>query len=575
MKCTYCGHELSEGSEFCENCGMILGFNSDDAHDKKSESAPEPEYTPNVFMAIDLPEEDDTDAAAMELPVSDSEETVTVTENIPEFVSAPEESVNEEADVDSAEESDNSEDEPTIEIAEGEFEIPEYKPLPDVVITAKKSSDKVRVEPVKKAKKKLEYKETYNIESIPLKEETESEMKEPQEIYSDAAETVAEEPIAEVVEKQEAAEETAEVVEPLEEIAEVHEETDEEDLPINIFEDISSGDEVPEVEEYEDITPDYEEVILEKRGKKGGKGLAVAVVVVVLCAIAVGAYALRDVIPVLAPTEESTLPSQTTDVKETTDVPSTEETTEEESTENITTEEATTEETTTEEVTTENVTDEEPSSNNIVVTKPTTTKPTTTKPTTTKPTTTKPTTTKPTTTKPTTTKPTTTDPYGINNVSVKKPTSFIKSYTAYATAEGINLRSGPATSYDRVLYLSKGADLKVLAKENGFLYVYSNRYGVYGWVSASYVSESRPEAENSTVHTGTVAPDVTTKTKTMYTTYSLNIRKGPSTKYQSVQVIPTGYPVKVTGYKSGVSGWVYVTDLTYGVSGWVSSDYLK
>ena len=115
----------------------------------------------------------------------------------------------------------------------------------------------------------------------------------------------------------------------------------------------------------------------------------------------------------------------------------------------------------------------------------------------------------------------------------------------------------------------------MLAKENGFLYVYSNRYGVYGWVSASYISDSRPVESTSKLHTGTVQPDVKSEAKVMHTTYSLNIRKGPATTYDSVQIIATGYPVKVLGSKSGVSGWVYVTDLTYGVSGWVSTAYLK
>ena len=70
-------------------------------------------------------------------------------------------------------------------------------------------------------------------------------------------------------------------------------------------------------------------------------------------------------------------------------------------------------------------------------------------------------------------------------------------------------------------------------------------------------------------------PDVKAEAKVMHTTYSLNIRKGPATTYESVQIIATGYPVKVLGSKSGVSGWVYVTDLTYGVSGWVSTAYLR
>lgn len=138
------------------------------------------------------------------------------------------------------------------------------------------------------------------------------------------------------------------------------------------------------------------------------------------------------------------------------------------------------------------------------------------------------------------------------------------------------MRSGPAKSYERVVSLSKGADVKVLAKENGFCYVRSNRYGVYGWVSAGLLAESRPQTQATTQASGTVAPDVKySSPKTMYTTNGLNVRKGPSTSYGKVGLIPIDYPVKVVGYKNGVSGWVYIIDPTYGYMGWVSTAYLK
>mgnify|MGYP003298433863 CR=1 FL=1 len=144
------------------------------------------------------------------------------------------------------------------------------------------------------------------------------------------------------------------------------------------------------------------------------------------------------------------------------------------------------------------------------------------------------------------------------------------------TAEGVILRSGPAKSYERVLYLSKGADLTVYAKENGYCYVRSNRYGVYGWVSASYASEGRPETDTTKVTKNTVSPDKKySKAETKITLNGLNLRKGPGTEYDVITLIPKNYPVKVIGYKQGISGWVYVTDTTYGYSGWVSSAYIK
>ena len=714
MKCSYCGHEVKDGAEFCEKCGMILGF----ADDKKN-SSDEAEFTQNIFQALDF-DDAELDVAAMELPISDYEETVEVSHNIPEYVSSPEDEIvadytdEPEKAFEEAEEVLNEEIEnlpaadeiPTIEAS---FEAPEYTPVPDVVISPKKASDAIKESNHKKENRKKKkhnkkiYAETYDIESISLTEDEAEIEKENEEAFKEAVKapeiitvapvvadipdepvveeeaTITEEPaieeipeaieepvieeipeaieepvfeeipkaieepvieeapevieepvieeapeaieepvieeapeaieepvieeapeaieepvieeIPEVIEEP-VIEEAPEVVEEpeIEEYEEVVEPVEEQPAAIGLFEDIGSAseeDEEYEEEEYEDITPAQDDKPVKK---KSGKGLAVAAVIFIICVICAGAYALKDYIPVVAPTDgtsenESTVAS----TEETSEEESTEETTEEETTEEETSEETTEpEETTTEEAVTT-----EPSSENEVVstTKPTTTKPTTTKPTTTRPTTTRPTTTRPTTTRPTTTRPTTTrptttkpsttkpgttkDPYGINDVEVKKPSNYVKSYTGYVTAEGLNMRAKPTTSSDRVLYLSKGADVKVLAKENGFLYVYSNRYGVSGWVSAAYISTSRPTETTSKLYTGTVQPDVKTAAKTMHTTYSLNIRKGPSTSYPSVQIIATGYPVKVLGSKSGVSGWVYVTDLTYGISGWVSTAYLK
>ncbi len=650
MKCSYCGHELSDGAEFCEKCGMILGF-ADNKNDSPADA--ENEFTQNVFQGIDF-DDAELDVVAMELPISDYEETVEVSHNIPEYVSSPEdEAVDYTAEPEEAAVEEVAEEIPAIE---AEFEAPEYTPVPDVVISAKKASDAIKESNHKKEGRKKKkhnkkiYAETYDIENLSLAHDEEELQKENEEAFKEAVkapEVIAVAPVAEVI-VEEAAEEPAveeipeatqepvveevpEVIEEpvVEEVPEVIEEPIVEEIPEAIEEPVVEEipeaieepvvEEVPEVieeaieEEYEEIVEPTEEQVVtfglfddsgavseedeayeeeeeyeditpvegdDTGKKKSGKGLAVAAAIFIICVVCAGAYALKDYIPAIAPAttspvESTVAPAEETTEEETTEEESTEETTEEETSEELTTEETTeAEETTTEEAVTT-----EPTSENeaVTTTKPTTTAPTTTRPTTTRPTTTKPATTKPvTTTKPATTKPnTTTDPYGINDVEVKKPTANIKSFTGYVTAEGVNMRAKPTTSSDRVLYLSKGADVKVISKENGFYYVYSNRYGVSGWVSAAYISTSRPTETTSKLYTGTVQPDVKTEAKTMHTTYSLNIRKGPSTSYPSVQIIATGYPVKVIGSKSGVSGWVYVTDLTYGVSGWVSTAYLK
>ena len=166
MKCSYCGHELSDGAEFCEKCGMILGF-ADDKNDSPADA--ENEFTQNVFQAIDF-DDAELDVVAMELPISDYEETVEVSHNIPEYVSSPEdEAVDYTAEPEEAAIEEVAEEIPAIE---AEFEAPEYTPVPDVVISAKKASDAIKESNYKKEGRKKKkhnkkiYAETYDIENL-------------------------------------------------------------------------------------------------------------------------------------------------------------------------------------------------------------------------------------------------------------------------------------------------------------------------------------------------------------------------------------------------------------------------
>ncbi|MBQ9913927.1 MAG: SH3 domain-containing protein [Clostridia bacterium] len=518
MKCSYCGNELEKGADFCPECGMILGLNESREERKSEAEEPEfrvPEYTPNVFKAIDVEEE--ASVPAMELEADGSEETVPVTENIPEYVSqVPTEFEDVSSVAPEAEATEAADEEPEAEpqadeaAAEEEIELvaPEYVPAPDMP-----SEDDLDIR-------------------VPEQEITYPEY----EKYKNAQ---------------------------------------------------AENEVTPTEEEYEEIGTDD---IYVDTPKKKNSVLTVFLVIAVFCIIVGGVYAVKNILPSMggndetttteaqqagAVSEEDTTEEDTTEAEEYTteaeeDTTETEEDTTEAEEEDTTEAEDTTlagdvseDETTTEEVTED---EEEPT------TAPTTTAPSTTKPVTT----TRPSTTAPSTTKPATTKPSNTDPYGINDVEVKKPAKYGKAYTLYCTAEGVILRSGPSKSYERVLYLSKGADLTVYAKENGYYYVRSNRYGVYGWVSASYASEGRPETDTTKVTKNTVSPDKKySKAETKITTNGLNLRKGPGTDYDVITLIPKNYPVKVIGYKSGVSGWAYVTDMTYGYSGWVSTAYIK
>ncbi len=591
MKCGFCGNELEHGAEICPNCGMIisLGDEGTEENDKVVESV----Y--NVFKS-NVTGNDKQPEKAQELEADPTEEKVEFVMSLPEFDETSEPIREQAAPAEDAAEVQVPQEavpaEPVAEDFAINMTLPEMEevPLPETLMGDRITGD----------------------------------------IYSDSANIPAGE-APEVIEEAAVEEETVEaveeapeeIVEAVEVVPEQEPAQPEEKLEIRVpesnyiyaeYDDYgkTESDEAKQEKTQKNaqakknldmISPDEKKKTKAKKKnkKKGIDGIkieAVLGVAIALIVILFGcAYAVKnDMIPVLGDLfgDDTTTTQQ---AEETTDPiePEEDETTEEATTEEATTEEATTtepvtteaEETTTEKETTTKPTTTKPTTTKPTTTKPTTTKPTTTKPTTTKPTTTKPTTTKPTTTKPTTTKPTTTkptttkpsttkNPYGINDVTVKKPASYLsKSYTAYITAEGVTLRATPAANAERILYLSKGADVKVLAKESGFYYIKSNRYGVYGWVSATYVANERPQTEASTVK-GTVAPDKKYDTVvTKYTTNGLNIRKGPGTNYDIIGLIPISYPVKVIGYKSDVSGWVYVQDTTYGYTGWVSTAYIK
>lgn len=78
------------------------------------------------------------------------------------------------------------------------------------------------------------------------------------------------------------------------------------------------------------------------------------------------------------------------------------------------------------------------------------------------------------------------------------PTNLLSGYTTYYTTAGVNLRSGPATSYDRITTVDFGEPVQVAAKEGNWSFVKTGKY--FGWISSDYLSTKEP---TPTVSTGT------------------------------------------------------------------------
>lgn len=512
MKCTNCGHELEPGSGFCENCGTIMSLDSEFDESVENESI-------DVFSGSE--------------PVD---------ENEPEFNN----------DIETAQE---------LEIDETEQ-----------VVESEVVSDEDALAGVSYAEL----------------EQPQNEADQP----ADEAPASTEEQPAEQGEEEENAFDAAKA---------------------DYADD--SSDEEAEEDENDDLDDMY---ITTKKTERGGAAVAVMVVFLIVI-VAVGASVIKNNFtskpPVNVNLSTSGDASQSSDTTKTTkkETPTTKESSEETSADETSAKptEETTETTTKPVVTAENTTEKATQASDVTTTsKPVTTAPTTKAPTqpstTAQPSTTKPavtspsTTAAPTTAKPTTgaapstkpsattsaTKPqstatsTTADPYGFNFAPVQKPNKYVsETYKVYVTANALSLRSKPTTDSERIVFLPVGTSCTVYgAKENGFLYVRSDRYGVYGWVSTEYVSTSRQESTSTTVVPNLVEPDKKyEKAQVKYVTDAagLRLRKGPSTSYDVITCIDKGFPVKVIGYSTTVSGWVYVLDTTHGVYGWVSSAYIK
>lgn len=87
---------------------------------------------------------------------------------------------------------------------------------------------------------------------------------------------------------------------------------------------------------------------------------------------------------------------------------------------------------------------------------------------------------------------------GHSEVQVK-PTSLLDAYATYYTTAGVNLRSGPATNYDRITTVDYGEQVQVAAREGNWSFAkVGNKFG---WISSDYLSTSQPSGSASAQRT--------------------------------------------------------------------------
>ena len=123
--------------------------------------------------------------------------------------------------------------------------------------------------------------------------------------------------------------------------------------------------------------------------------------------------------------------------------------------------------------------------------------------------------------------------------------------------DGLNVRTGPSTSYATIGKLNKGTRVEVISESAGWSKINYNNKTAY--VSSGYlkaVSTSTPDTK----------PEDTTqqyKEIKVVNTDGLNVRKGPSTSYESIGKIDKGMSVEVISESDGWSKINYKNTTAY------------
>ena len=132
--------------------------------------------------------------------------------------------------------------------------------------------------------------------------------------------------------------------------------------------------------------------------------------------------------------------------------------------------------------------------------------------------------------------------------------------TKVVTANSVNFRTGPSTSYSSMGKLNKGTEVGFISESNGWSKISYN--GKVGYMSSQYLSNktNTPSTDNS---------DTVVKSTKVVSASAVNFRTGPSTSYSKIATLSKGTEV---GFISESNGW---SKISYnGKVGYMASEYL-
>ena len=124
--------------------------------------------------------------------------------------------------------------------------------------------------------------------------------------------------------------------------------------------------------------------------------------------------------------------------------------------------------------------------------------------------------------------------------------------------DGLNVRTGPSTSYASIGKLNKGTKVEVISESAGWSKInYNNK--------TAYVSSGYLKAVSTNTPEDTKPEDTTQQYKEIkvVNTDGLNVRKGPSTRYESIGKIDKGTNVEVISENDGWSKINYKNTTAY------------
>ena len=135
-----------------------------------------------------------------------------------------------------------------------------------------------------------------------------------------------------------------------------------------------------------------------------------------------------------------------------------------------------------------------------------------------------------------------------------KPEDTTQQYkeTKVVNTDGLNVRKGPSTSYESIGKIDKGTSVEVISESDGWSKI--NYKNTTAYVATRYLDKKTTNTEDTTQQYKEIK---------VVNTDGLNVRKGPSTSYESIGKIDKGTSVEVISESDGWSKINYKNTTAY------------